>query len=276
MKGLWFSIWVIAFAMLNCVHASSAPAQDAGESIYRDLVFSRPGGRDLLLDLYVPHTASPPPVVIWWHGGAWQYGDRRWRFFVRGLTRYGIAVATAQYRLSLSAQWPAQKDDAFAALRWMQKHGRDYGVDPSRLAVSGDSSGGHLASLVAVTEGRRQIKAVFAMYPVTNVTELALRYQKYKHLNLITQLFGGPYEKTIRQMTAASPVNFVSRDTPPFLIFHGDRDIVVPIEESREMDAALRRHGVESHLVVMPGLIHGFHLDEKHFKIAADFLKAHL
>ncbi len=246
------------------------------EIVHRNVAFSHIKGRDLCLDLYVPETRTPPPVVIWFHGGGWKYGDKRSHLFVRELTRYGFAVASVQYRLTWSAKWPAQRDDCLAAIDWMRDHGREYGIDPRRIGLSGSSAGGHLAALAGVLERVPRVKAVVAMYPPTDMTALSAHYRDKRLFNLIVQLFGAPYEKTARQAKESSPVNFVTSHAPPFLLIHGDWDIVVPAEQSREFDRKLREAGVESHLLILHGRLHGFPLDESMLRRVAFFFKEHL
>jgi acetyl esterase/lipase len=224
----------------------------------------------------VPATEKPPPLVVWFHGGAWKFGDKRRRVFAHQLTKYGIAVAAVQYRLSWSAHWPAQRDDALAAVDWLQAHGRAYGVDSKRMGLAGESAGGHLAALAGVLEGVPRIRAVAALYPPTDMTALSKRYRKARYVNMIVDLFGAPYEKTARQQAESSPVNFVTPHSPPFLFIHGQWDEVVPLEQSREMNRKLRGAGVESHLIVVDRAMHGFRPNGVLQRKIADFFQKHL
>jgi acetyl esterase/lipase len=274
-----FEILRLVCAFAVAVFASgcvAAPLRGMHETVYPNLAFSHPHGRNLGLDLYVPPAPKPPPVVVWFHGGAWKYGDKRLRVMVHPLTRSGFAVASVQYRLSWSAKWPAQRDDALAAIDWLRAHGREYGIDPSRIGLAGESAGGHLAALAGVLEGAPRVRAVVAMYPPTDLTKLSARYREAQNLNLVVQLFGAPYEKTARQADEASPVNFVTPHAPPFLFIHGEWDELVPLEQSREMDRKLCAAGVESQLIVVPHALHGFSLNAPLQRKVADFFRKHL
>ena len=121
------------------------------------------GSRPLLLDLYLPGAeggAAPRPAVVHFHGGGWRTGERSSLgpvldgFGISAfemLTDAGFVVVSADYRLSQEAHFPAQLQDAKAAVRWLRNHAADYNVDPDRIYAWGDSAGGHLASLVGLT-----------------------------------------------------------------------------------------------------------------------------
>ena len=102
------------------------------------------------LDLYLPRDAKNVPVLMWIHGGAWSFGDRSWFGDVgRRLAEEGIAVAVVSYRLSPKVQHPAHVEDCARAFAWLRDHVVEYGGDPERLFVSGQSAGGHLSALLA-------------------------------------------------------------------------------------------------------------------------------
>src|SRR5262249_13672031 len=127
--------------------AAYGPARP-GEKIYRDVVFASPGGRDLRMDLYVPASARPAPVVIWIFGGSWKFGSKGFHVNLRRLTDYGIALAAIDYRLSGTAKYPAQLEDCEVAVEWLRANGGRYGIDPREIGASGESAGGHLAALL--------------------------------------------------------------------------------------------------------------------------------
>src|SRR4249919_899820 len=117
-----------------------------------------PGYRPLLLDLWVPASPSPPPLVVWIHGGAWMLGDRRYlpetvrpNQLFEELVAAGLAVATIDYRHALEAQFPAQLHDAKAAIRYLRAYANELGIETERIGVWGESAGGHLAALVGLT-----------------------------------------------------------------------------------------------------------------------------
>ena len=243
----------------------------------RNLLFASPQGHDLYMDLYVPRTAHhDAPVVVWIFGGSWKFGSKSVHLNVRDLTDYGIAVASIQYRLSGVAKYPAQLEDCRAAVAWLRANGRTYGIDPYRIGVSGESAGGHLATLVGTIEEAPKIRAVFAMYPPSNLVTLSRHFSgPVAKPGSIDRLLGGPVEQNLALAKDASPVNHVNSSSPPFLIVHGARDVLVPLEQSQELLRCLRRSHVESRLIVMPHKGHWFRLSPSQVREVARFFAAH-
>jgi acetyl esterase/lipase len=138
----------------------------AGLKVVRNVEFARPEGQPQTLDLYLPEHASksPPPVVMWVHGGGWKNGSKD-RCPGVWLVPKGFAVASINYRL-IPAQWPAQMEDCRAAVRWLRAHQSEYGIDASRMAVWGGSAGGHLAALMGTLPATpdERVQAVIDWY----------------------------------------------------------------------------------------------------------------
>jgi acetyl esterase/lipase len=252
--------------------AAYGPAR-SGEKIYRGVEYSRPKGTPLHLDLYVPDSPRPCPVVVWYHGGGWKYGHPGYHLLVRDLTRQGIAVASVEYRLlSRRNRWPAQFEDSLAAVDWVKANGAKYGLDPMRVGVSGESAGGHLAALVAVTREKPSIDAACVLYAPTDMVDLGRRYQHFGQLSVISQMFRGNINDRLDLAHAASPACLVTRNAPPFLIYHGDRDPLVPLDQSYKLHAALSSNRVPSMLVVVKNKSHAFALNKGQvFQVAAFF-----
>lgn len=133
-----------------------------------------PGFRPLLLDLHRPADPAPAPVVVWIHGGGFQSGDRRYLpdtlepgSLFAAATSAGLAVATIDYRLSGEAHFPAQLADVSAALDYLRCHTVELGLDGERIAIWGESAGGTLAALAALTDGG--LRAAVCWYPLTDL-----------------------------------------------------------------------------------------------------------
>jgi acetyl esterase/lipase len=242
------------------------------------------GFRPLQLDVWVPQTSEPPPVVMWIHGGAWLFGDRRYlpetlrpNQLFDELLAAGLAVASIDYRHSLEAQFPAQLYDAKAAVRYLRAHADVFGVDASRMGVMGESAGGHLASLVGLTGERADLEgdigvvgppsAVDAVVDWYGPAELGSFPLRQPPPPIAAQL---PPEKRRSpedllldgvdgaMRAAASPVNNVTPQAPPFLIIHGTADLVVPYAQSEILAKALTVAGVPVELVTVEGADHVF------------------
>jgi acetyl esterase/lipase len=234
-----------------------------------------PGARPLELDLHLPpEGVEPPPVVLFLHGGGWRLGSRHsagpaYRDadpapFTR-LARAGIAVASADYRLSGEATWPAQLHDAKAAVRWLRVRAGELGVDGDRIAAWGESAGGHLAALlgltgadpalegdVGVTGPSSAVTAVVAWYAPSDVRAVAADTgaDPLDPSTREAQLLGAPPPEVPAAAAQASPVTHVTPAAPPFLLLHGAADRFVPCVQSERLYAALLEAGVEVELDV--------------------------
>src|SRR4051794_31496741 len=142
-------------------------------TIQRGLVYAQRAEGELLLDLYLPQSSVPTPVVIWLHGGGWRRGDRS---FAPDLERYfacrGFAMVNIEYRLSGQARFPAQLEDVRDAIRWVRREAARFGLDGSRVALWGASAGAHLGALAATTavEDVDSVQAVVDCYGPTDFT----------------------------------------------------------------------------------------------------------
>ncbi|HTL30063.1 MAG TPA: alpha/beta hydrolase [Tepidisphaeraceae bacterium] len=244
-----------------------AMAIPEGTKVLRDVPYVKGGGKSQSLDLYVPGNATKPmPLVIWIHGGGWQAGDKANNPAVL-LLRSGYVVASINYRLSQEAIWPTQIYDCKAAVRWLRAHADEYHIDPDHIGVWGASAGGHLVALLGTSgdvkevegdEGSEKfsskVQAVCDLFGPADFTKI-----ENDHVagDAIVHLFGGPLHDHAKEAKAASPVTYVTKDDPPFLIMHGTEDPLVQLKQSRFLDDALKKAGVESHLEVIQGASHG-------------------
>jgi acetyl esterase/lipase len=243
---------------------------------YRDIVVHEiPGFRPLTLDLVVPAaTPGVVPVLVWIHGGAWLFGSPKQRagFLMEAdpftaAIRAGFAVASAQYRLSGEARFPAQLDDVRAAVRWLRRHGDQVGVDRERIGVWGESAGGHLAAMVALTgndQDDSRVHAAVCWYAPTNLLTMQSQAQPSATIDHDAAdspeslLIGAALTEHPELGRAASPIAYVTGQAPPMLLVHGDQDLVVPVGQSEELAAALTAAGAEVELSLVPGADHCF------------------
>src|SRR4051794_22649486 len=178
----------VCTALIPAARAAAAPA-DAGPRVIPDVEYARIEDQRLMLDLYLPRQSarSPEaaPLVVWVHGGAWRSGSRK-DLPLGGLVERGYAVASVDYRLSPVARFPAQVHDIKAAVRFLRARRGEYGYDASRIAIAGNSAGGHLAALVGVTNGHSElegtvgdnpseksdVQAIVSLYGMSNLTTI--------------------------------------------------------------------------------------------------------
>ena len=231
------------------------------------VVFGAADGRELRCDVFRPPApGGPAPGVLLLHGGGWRAGDRtQLRGYGILLAREGYVCVASEYRLAPGAAWPAQIHDVKAAIRWMRANAHGLGLDPDRLAVEGNSAGGHLALLAAGTPGvdelegdsgtpgeRTDVAAVIAVYPPTVLAKVP------SDLFDAADFDWTPDGAWAEAAAAASPVNHVSTQHPPTLLIHGAEDELVSVRASLTMYEALTAASVPVELHVYAGQRHAF------------------
>jgi acetyl esterase/lipase len=262
------------------------PRIEDGVRCWRDAVVAEPEGfRPLTLDLFRPAAATDAcPLVIWIHGGAWLFGTNKRESPELAPARIGdrilaagYALARVTYRLSGEAVFPAQLHDVKAAVRWLRHHAGVLGLDPDRFAVWGESAGGHLAALLALTGGAPAlagtegipdasdaVQAGVLWYAPTNL--LSMNAQNHEQSPLDhnapespeSRLIGGPVQLLPAEAATASPVTYATAAAPPLLLVHGDDDRVVPDGQTRELHLLLESLGAPVELEIVPGADHCF------------------
>jgi acetyl esterase/lipase len=248
-----------------------------GVKAMRDLEYANVGGRSLRLDLYLPEKSDGPlPLIVWIHGGAWQAGNKSGTPALP-FVRRGYAVASIDYRLSQDAIFPAQIEDCKAAIRWLRAHAKEHGIDPAHIGVWGSSAGGHLVALLGTSgdvkelEGAAgnldqssRVQAVCDWFGPTDFCQMAAHAipgSKLVHndpKSPESRLIGGPIQENKDKVARANPITYVSKDDPPFLIMHGDRDNLVPHHQSVLLNEALKKAGVDVTFKTVEGAGHGF------------------
>lgn len=252
-----------------------------------NLEYAQPKGVSLRLDLYRPErpSATPSPLVIWVHGGGWTNGTKA-NCPVAWLAADGYAVASLEFRRLPEHPWPAQIEDPVSALRWLRQNAGRYGIDVSRSAAIGASSGGHVVALWGTLPlpPEDKVKAVVDWYGPTDLLTMPpnLLSGRRTRADLAKAngalLIGGIVADLPEKARAVSSLHQVTKDDVPFLILHGDADTSVPLDQSQRLHAALQAAGVESTLKVLPGAGHGgkaFDSEESRALIRS-FLAKHL
>jgi len=236
-----------------------------------DQLYARHGGKNLYLDLYYPDTPPPRggyPLIVCFHGGGWISGSKKRDLFFNDLTRSGFVIASVQYRLSTQAKYPEQLRDIRAAAEWLYDRASALKVNSDKIVAAGASAGGHLALLLALSQDREfagmpsiphdMFKAVCALYPPTDLVTIIPKERRDRLDNLVSMLLAGTINGRLVLARQGSPISYVSKTSPPVFFVHGDRDPLVPLEQSETMAKALHEDGVETNLVVYRGASHGF------------------
>jgi len=234
-------------------------------------VYADRDGMSLELDLHRPPGVERPPVALYLHGGGWTVGTRSDRVTERvaPVVAGGVAIASASYRLTDVARWPAQLDDVVAAARFLRDHADDLGVAGERIGAWGASAGGHLA-LMAALAGDVAIDAVVAFFATGDFLATPdfrpgvdaplppfLAGRPLPRPGFVERLLGAAPADAPDLAREASPVHWVANaGATRFLLVHGDNDGLVPHEQSALLHRALREAGADATLLTIAGANH--------------------
>jgi acetyl esterase/lipase len=237
-------------------------------TIESDVRYCTIEGVDLYMDVYYPEAMDGEwPAVVYVHGGAWMGGDKTSGAGYRELPELvsrGYLAISVNYRLAPDYAFPAMIEDVKCAIRHLRAHAGEYNIDPQRIGAWGSSAGGHLVSLLGVTDREQgfdqtgqyldQSSRVMAVADLFGPADLTLATDAPR----IRQAVFGTADPSAVILATASPVTYVTADDPPFLILHGDQDDVVPPEHSERLYARLTEAGVPVVFVLVENAGHGF------------------
>jgi acetyl esterase/lipase len=260
---------LLLLALVPCSHAE----------LRTEVEYGRAAGESLRLDAAVPDGAGPFAAVILVHGGGWTSGDKSGgpkRAYIAPLhgplEKAGLAWFSINYRLAPKHPYPACVDDVLTAIRWVKSQAKALRIDPDRLALAGESAGGHLVADAAIrADAGTRVAAVVPFYGRFDLTE-GLNPGDRLRTNIAALVGRAEFDDLSRPLLrAASPVLQVRAGLPPFLLVHGTADTTVPYEQSVRLDAALRRVGVRSELMTIRDGVHGM---ISWNKVAPDYAEA--
>jgi acetyl esterase/lipase len=231
--------------------AANAPAVFGGYTRRADIAYGDdPQQR---LDVYVPHAASaePRPLVVFWHGGRWSYGDKGdYRFVGAALAGRGYVAVLPNYRHYPQVKMAGFMDDAARAAVWAAAHAGDFGADANLTYLMGHSAGAHMAALVTLDP--RYLAAAGRTPTIAGVIGLSGPYDFLPLLeDDVKDMFGPPPNYPDSQ-----PINFVHAGAPRMLLVHGLKDDIVWPKNSRNLASALSARGVPVTLKLYPHLSH--------------------
>jgi acetyl esterase/lipase len=251
---------------------SSLPGPDPSKlgTVEKDVTYGIAGNVSLKMDIYYPKTASVAlPVAMYVHGGGWTGGDKAAGAGVNEIPemiKRGYLVAAINYRLAPQYRFPAMIEDVKCAVRFLRAKASTFGLDPGSIGVWGGSAGGHLVALLGTTDAGagmegtdgypNQSSRVQAVVDFFGPADLNIFFQRYQG-TLMKEVFGAP-DANSDKLKVASPVTYISRDDPPFLIIHGDKDTVVPLSQSQILYDRMVAGGVTAVLVIVKNAGHGF------------------
>lgn len=275
---------LLAAAAVTLVFAGASHAQTSDQMarlendfrVLPNITYLTASNYDAKLDLYVRRgSTTPQPTLIFFHGGGWTGGTKEQRAFaIQPYLAMGLNVVNVEYRLAKVALAPAAVEDCRCALKWVLSRAREYGIDPQKIVVAGDSAGGHLAlttGFLPASAGldrecaradslgpdpvpaEMKVAAVVNWYGISDVNELldGANMKTYAVTWLGSQANRDEVAKRV------SPQTYVRAGLPPVLTIHGDADPTVPYSQSVRLHKMLGSAGVANELMTIPGGKHG-------------------
>jgi acetyl esterase/lipase len=209
---------------------------DEGVIYLPDIVYFRASDKHLMLDITMPQTMgqTPLPVIVHLHGGGWEHGDKA-KTLGKGSSKFfaknGFIAVSVNYRLTHEAIFPAQIHDVKSAIRWVKSQGQRYNMDPTKIGIWGHSAGGHLAALAGVAKDVITLEGDCDMPGITSEVQAVITSAAPVDLLRMggwhngadsseARLLGGPIQDNQESAKSASPITYVTQDSPPFLIIH--------------------------------------------------------
>jgi acetyl esterase/lipase len=293
--AIWHTVRLMNQLIIACflvVGASFAAAETPSAPVVsKNVPYVDNGHERQKLDLFMPPGASSAcPLLVWVHGGAWKGGSKE-NCPAVGMVAQGWVVASLNYRFSQHAIFPAQIEDCKAAVRFLRANADKYKIDKGRVAAWGASAGGHLVAMLGTT-GQTKEFDVGAHLDQSSAVSCVINWfgpadflrwkdgtiiKPSKNDDVVAKLFGGPVMEHQDLAKKASPLYFVDKNSAPMLLMHGDKDSLVPVQQSRDLYAALEKAGVESKLQIYPNTDHGgpVFTDEAARKLMVEFVEKH-
>ena len=232
------------------------------------IIYGEVLGAGLLADIAVPAKNGPLPVILGVHGGRWHYSNRSHlgvAIDVQQWADLGFFAMSIEYRLVTCTPAPACYQDTLCAIRWVHAHADEYQLDPERIFLTGMSAGGHLVSLAATLgEGPFMKMGGWEDQPIDFRAAISVS-GAYDLLKLdwacgwITP--GVPWDQA---RSLASPIEHVSADSKPMLIFHSDDDRSIPVVQAERMDDTLTQNKVHHQYL--------HYTDRGHIQLTEDFV----
>lgn len=296
----FFTCGLVISSMMPSVYANEIPGYTAGAQIIHveikhdridalnDIVYSQIKSsvsvRQLHMSLLIPHNNSLKPAIIYFPGGG--FTSSAWTKFIQmrmALAEAGFVVAAVEYR-TVPDTFPAPVIDGKSAVRYLRQHAHEYGIDPSRIGVLGDSAGGYLAQMLALTNGDNtfvqgenlsnssDVQAVVTMYGISNLLNIGEGFseavQKVHRSPSVTEALlvngsafrdwpGASIDSDKNKAYMASPMGYIKGKKPPFLIMHGSADTLVSPLQSKQLYNSLKKEGNQADYVLVVGAEHG-------------------
>lgn len=259
LKKTIFTILVIAGIQIPSSEAGRIPQE---VTKYSDIVYAKVDGKDLKLDIYVPKTDTPPPLLIWIHGGGWKMGSKaniNPAFFQ--LVKHGFAVASIDYNLLGLPGLLKIVHECKGAVRFLRANAGKYGFNATKIGVGGSSAGGHLVLMLGTSGGNSKLEGnIGGNLKTSSKVQAVVDFFGPSDFPAMAKSKRGPGIMMLARFL--SPANHVDKEDPPLLIYHGSADKVVPVEQGIIIDKKYREAKLESTLHIIKDAGHGFRRNE--------------
>jgi acetyl esterase len=256
-----FGIAVFLGALPLAAAPPRTPAQDG-------VVYGQADGETLTMDYYAPNGPGPHPIAIIIHGGGYQRGNSKSgseAYCIDFLVPAGYAVFSVNYRLAPKYPYPYMVYDVERSVRYIRHNAQRWNADPDRMALVGGSAGGYLSNMVGllnvpgdpqaadpVDRESAKVQAVVTLYAQSSMATVPLNADVHALLDPLIQQKGE--QAALRE---ASPITYVTKNAPPFLLIQGDQDEYIPFSEDTNLQTALQKAGVRCDVIRIPGGAHG-------------------
>ena len=232
------------------------------------LVYGEAGGEMLTMDYYAPKGTGVHPIAIIIHGGGYQRGNSKSgseAYCADFLAPAGYAVFSINYRLAPRFPYPGMVYDVERSVRYIRHNAKRWDADPDKIALVGGSAGGFLSNMVGllnapgnpnandpVDHESAKVQAVVSLYAQSSMATVPLNKDVHALLDSLVQQKGE--QEALKE---ASPITYVTKDAPPFLLIQGDKDEYIPFSEDTNLQTALRKVDVRCDIIRIPGGTHG-------------------
>jgi acetyl esterase/lipase len=266
---LAFVAWLFILVFSSACYKGEKAFHPAAKSVY-DIPYAKGlAGDDLLkLDVHTPKDGGKNlPVIVYIHGGGWTKSDKsEMNQWAQRMADRGYVVFNVNYRLAPKFPFPTAVNDCLGAMYWISQHAAEYGGDVNRMGITGGSAGGHLIAMISTAwndphfkptgyEDKKLSLAIKAQVPFFGVFNFDR--PGFMGLTKIPRTFlGGTKKQVPENYRLASPINYVTKDTPPTLVIVGGLDPIY--SQSKMYHDALQKAGVHVEMKIYPLQTHGF------------------
>jgi acetyl esterase/lipase len=248
-----------------------------------DVVYTKVRDWEGRVDLYTaPKADKPTPIIINIHGGGWRSGVKETQGGFSPFFKAGFSVANMEYRMSGQAKAPAAVEDTRCMLIYLIQNAKALNIDPNKIIIMGGSAGGHLALMGGLLANDHRFDT---NCPGVENIKVAAIIDKYGIMDLWDWTYGPEHKSSSPKLwlgdnanddafiKSVSPISYVTKNSPPIFIVHGDADPTVPYQQSVDLYTKLQDLGVKSQFITVEGGGHGKFDKEKNNEINAKILE---